>query len=334
MSRSSAFGGIDAETLARRASSFGGQAAAYARERPDYPDDAVLWALEPVSGRVPLRVLDLGAGTGKLTEVLLRHTSELAEGAETIADTGTAGTVRGAGSTRGTRGTGTAGAAGITGIAGIGGGAETAETPEAVRSVQGTRARGTRSAVITEVIAVEPDPAMLDQLRRRLPGAQALTGSAERIPLPDGSVDAILVGQALHWFDLDRALPEMARVLTPGGVLAGIWNLDDDQIPWVRGLKKVARSTVSFTNWRSEEIPLRGPWFQRVEQARFPHVQRRTAETMAATIATHSHVLTLPNSERAELLARVVDYLRSTPETAHGEFELPIITAVVRVPRE
>ncbi|MGW4426500.1 class I SAM-dependent methyltransferase [Streptosporangium sp. NPDC004631] len=269
MSRSSAFGGIDAETLARRASSFGGQAAAYARERPDYPDDAVLWALEPVSGRVPLRVLDLGAGTGKLTEVLLRHTSELAEGAK-----------------------------------------------------------------VAEVIAVEPDPAMLDQLRRRLPEAQALTGSAEKIPLPDGSVDAILIGQALHWFDLDRALPEMARVLTPGGVLAGLWNLDDDQIPWVRELKRVARSTVSFTNWRSEEIPLRGPWFQEVEQARFPHVQRRTAETMAATIATHSHVLTLPDSERAELLARVVDYLRSTPETAHGEFELPIITAVVRAPRE
>ncbi|MEV8633869.1 class I SAM-dependent methyltransferase [Streptosporangium sp. NPDC051023] len=256
MSGSSAFDSLSPETLARRASSFGGQAAAYARERPDYPDAAVLWALEPVADRVPSRVLDLGAGTGKLTEVLLRH--------------------------------------------------------------------------VTEVVAVEPDSAMLAQLRRRLPGVPAMEGSAEEIPLPDGSVDAILVGQAMHWFDLDRAVPEMARVLTPGGVLAGLWNLDDDQVPWVKGLKRVAASTVSFTRWRPDLVTLRGPRFPVVEQARFPHGQRRTAESMAATIATHSHVLTLPESERDELLGRVVDYLRSTAETAQGEFELPITTMTVR----
>ncbi|GHE30995.1 putative methyltransferase [Streptosporangium violaceochromogenes] len=256
MSRSSPFDGITPESSALRASSFGGQAAAYARERPGYPDAAVVWALEPVRDRVPLRVLDLAAGTGKLTEVLLRH--------------------------------------------------------------------------VSEVVAVEPDTAMLDELRRRLPGVRALTGTAERIPLPDGSVDAILAGQAMHWFDLDRAVPEMARVLTPGGVLAGLWNLDDDQVPWVRGLKEVARSSVSFTRWRPALIPLRGRWFRAVEQARFPHGQRRTAESMAATIATHSHVLTLPEPERSELLSGVLDYLRSVPETAHGEFELPITTVTVR----
>lgn len=239
-----------------RASSFGAEAAAYAEERPDYPDDAVLWALEPVSGRAPLRVLDLGAGTGKLTGVLLRH--------------------------------------------------------------------------VTDVVAVEPDAAMLDQLRHRVPGVRAMAGSAEGIPLPDGSVDAILIGQALHWFDLDRAIPEMTRVLTPGGVLAGLWNLDDDQVPWVGRLKEVARSTVSFSRWRPESISLEGPDVLVVENARFPHGQRRTVESMAATIATHSHVLTLPADERAELTARVIDYLRSTPETAHGEFELPIVTVVIR----
>ncbi|MFD0891406.1 class I SAM-dependent methyltransferase, partial [Streptosporangium algeriense] len=73
----SAFPGINPESVARRASSFGGQAEAYARERPDYPDAAVLWALEPVMGHEVPRVLDLGAGTGKLTEVLLRHVTDV-----------------------------------------------------------------------------------------------------------------------------------------------------------------------------------------------------------------------------------------------------------------
>ncbi|MFC3979655.1 class I SAM-dependent methyltransferase [Streptosporangium jomthongense] len=255
----SAFPGIDPESAARRASSFGGQAEAYARERPDYPDAAVLWALEPVRGSQPPRVLDLGAGTGKLTEVLLRH--------------------------------------------------------------------------VTDVVAVEPDPAMLRQFRVRLPRVEALPGGAERIPLPDSSVDAVLVGQAMHWFDLDRAAPEMARVLAPGGVVAGLWNLDDDQVPWVNGLKEVARSTVSRTQWRPDMLELGEPWFGPVEQAWFPHSQRRTAESMVATIATHFHVLTLPEGDRAELLGRIADYLRSTPETARGEFELPITTVVIRALR-
>lgn len=255
----SAFPGINPESAARRASSFGDQAEAYARERPDYPDAAVLWALEPVAVHGAPRVLDLGAGTGKLTEVLLRH--------------------------------------------------------------------------VTDVVAVEPDPAMLRQLRGRLRGVEALPGSAERIPLPDSSVDAVLVGQAMHWFDLDRAAPEMARVLAPGGVLAGLWNLDDDQVPWVNGMKQVSSSAVSRTQWRPDALALGEPWFGAVEQAWFPHSQRRTIESMVATISTHSHVLTLPEGDRAELLGRVADYLRSTPETSGGEFELPITTVVVRTPR-
>ncbi|MBG0831036.1 class I SAM-dependent methyltransferase [Planomonospora sp. ID67723] len=247
---------MDPETLPLRASSFGAQAAAYARERPGYPGAAVRWALGPVRGRAPLRVLDLGAGTGKLTGSLLRHGAE--------------------------------------------------------------------------VVAVEPDPAMLDRLRSGLPEVRALPGTAEEIPLPDGCADAVLVGQALHWFDLDRAVPEIIRVLAPGGVLAGLWNLDDDRVPWVEGLKKVSGSTVSFRRWRPASEPLEGRGFRVVERAEFAHAQRRTAESMTATVATHSHVLTLPEAERADLLARVSGYLRSTPETAHGEFELPIVTVAVR----
>lgn len=244
------------EITALRASSFGGHAEAYAAERPDYPDAAVRWALEPVADRAPLRVLDLAAGTGKLTAALVR--------------------------------------------------------------------------LDAEVVAVEPDQAMLAELRRRLPGVRAMAGTAERIPLADGSVDAIVVGQAMHWFDLGRALPEMSRVLAPGGVLAGLWNLDDDRVPWVKRLKEVSGSRVSFSRWEGHASLAPSPHFPFVEYERFPHAQRRTAESMAATVGTHSHILILPEEERAELMSRVLDYLRETPETARGAFDVPLITVTLR----
>ncbi|WP_143264938.1 class I SAM-dependent methyltransferase, partial [Amycolatopsis lexingtonensis] len=118
------------ETRLRHASSFGAAATAYAEHRPDYASAAVRWALEAAAGP---RVLDLGAGTGKLT--------------------------------------------------------------------------GTLVALGADVTAVEPDPAMLTELRRALPGVDARPGSAEAIPLPDASVDAVLAGNALHWFDMAVAGP-------------------------------------------------------------------------------------------------------------------------------
>ncbi|GLY89530.1 hypothetical protein Airi02_074590 [Actinoallomurus iriomotensis] len=249
---------VTPETHARRASSFGAQAAAYAAERPGYPEAAVRWVLEPVSGRSPLRVLDLGAGTGKLTASLLR--------------TG------------------------------------------------------------AEVVAVEPDSGMLAELRRALPGVRALAGSAERIPLADGSVDAIVVGQAMHWFDLDRAVPEMSRVLTPGGVVGGLWNREDDDVPWVRGYQEIARGWAAVRRRESvAELDL-GPRFPALEQETFRHFQRRTVDSLAATLGTHSHVLVMPEEERAALLDRVRAYLRAIPETA-GEFDLPLVTLTIRATR-
>jgi SAM-dependent methyltransferase len=160
-----------AETADRllHGSSFGAAAAAYAEHRPGYAEIAVRWALEPVRGRRPLRVLDLGAGTGKLTETLVR--------------------------------------------------------------------------LGAEVTAVEPDPGMLAELRRELPSVRSLAGSAEDIPLPDSSADAVLAGQAMHWFDLGRALPEIARVLSPGGVLAALWNVDDDRVPGWRSWPRSASAS-------------------------------------------------------------------------------------------
>jgi len=188
-----------------------------------------------------------------------------------------------------------------------------------------------------EVTAVEPDPQMLAELRRTMPAVRSVPGSAEEIPLPDASLDAVLAGQAMHWFDMNRALPEIARVLRPGGVLAGLWNVDDDRVGWVAGLAEISKrkSSITLTRWRegarqSRQERLVSDLFEAAEVAEFGHGQVRTADSLLATIGTHSHLLVMDEAERVALLARVGDFLRSQPETAHGEFVLPMVTVVLR----
>jgi SAM-dependent methyltransferase len=192
-----------------------------------------------------------------------------------------------------------------------------------------------------DVIAVEPDQEMLAELRRQLPAVRAVEGSAEALPLPDHSVDAVLCGQSLHWFDLDRALPEIARVLTPGGVLAGLWNVDDDRVGWVAGLAALSKSNVTLSHWRAtpeagteQDVLLTGSsWFAPVEEHEFANGQLRSADSLVAAFATHSRILVMDEAERAGTLAAIRDFLHRQPETSAGEFTLPLVTVVLRAVR-
>lgn len=247
--------GIEPELHARRAASFGAAAAAYAEHRPDYPEKALAWGLAG-AGRTPERVLDLAAGTGKVTEGLL--------------------------------------ALGVT------------------------------------VTAVEPDAEMLEELTKALPSVTPLIGTAEEIPLPDASVDAVVVGQAVHWFDLDRAYPEIARVLEPGGVLAALWNHDDESAGWLAELNSLIKTSMS-RRWLSDYEALPGhDAFEPFEKKVFGHKQTRTAESLVATLATHSHMLVAPDAEREAKLRTAREFLDRNPETASGEFDLPLTTTVFR----
>lgn len=181
-------------------------------------------------------------------------------------------------------------------------------------------------------------------MRRTLPTVRALAGSAEAIPLPDASVDAVIAGNALHWFDMDFAGPEIARVLVPGGILAGLWNVIDNRVDWVAGLERVSGSAAigprdTLSSWRVETAGVHLPSiglvarFGSPEQAEFPHGQRRTADSLVATLATRAGLLVMPEQEHEATLGRIRAFLASRPETARGEFTLPMLTGVLRVRR-
>mmetsp|Transcript_23914 Transcript_23914/g.60901 ORF Transcript_23914/g.60901 Transcript_23914/m.60901 type:complete len:399 (+) Transcript_23914:2600-3796(+) len=90
-----------------------------------------------------------------------------------------------------------------------------------------------------DITAAEPSEGMRAAFKRELPGVPILACDAERIPAPDGAYDAVFVAQALHWFDSEAALREIARVLAPGGPLLLVWNMEDRQVPWVADLRDV-----------------------------------------------------------------------------------------------
>ncbi|GAA4535675.1 class I SAM-dependent methyltransferase [Pseudonocardia xishanensis] len=233
---------------------FGSAADDYARHRPDYPAAPVEWALEHTPGP---RVLDLAAGTGKLTARLLER----------------------------------------------------------------------------DVVAVDPDPGMLARLRADLPQVEALEGSAEDIPLPTASVDAVLVGQAIHWFDPERAWPEIARVLRPGGVFAGLWNCDDGAVDWVTGYASaLAHGMANPRGGDGAELDLPEP-FGPTERATFRNDRLTTTDDLVASVRTQSWALASSEEDREAALARMRDYLATRPETASGSFVLPGFTLVLRTLR-
>lgn len=211
--------------------SFGAVAEAYDRARPSYPADAVDWMVG--SGRAS--VLELGAGTGKLTELLV--------------------------------------------------------------------------AAGHDVVATDPLPQMLARLRARVPAARAVVASAEHIPVPSQSVDVVVCAQSFHWFDHEVALPEIARVLRPHGVLALVWNARDEGIPWVRKLGRLldehgARIRASAATELSD--PAReSVHFGWLEHQQFRFWQSLRRDDLFDLVRSRSSVALLEDAEREELLARV-----------------------------
>lgn len=216
-----------------RATSFGTQVRLYNESRPSYPLAAVRWLLSEVrspdatANGSALKIVDLGAGTGKLTGV----------------------------------------------IANLG----------------------------HEVWAVEPDPDMSALIGSNAPTATVLRGKDTNIPLPDESVDAVLVGQAWHWFDHARAEVEIARVLRPGGVLGILWNTYDWATAWVKeydallhnGDPRDASHSLPTVSWSDvEEHTASWQW-------------QRTPAQLVELAGSVSWIMSLPTASKEPLLAQI-----------------------------
>jgi len=169
------------------------------------------------------------------------------------------------------------------------------------------------------VVAVEP----LDEMRALIPAeARAIAGTAEDIPLPDESVDAVFVGQAWHWFDIPRAVAEIHRVLRPGGVLAPMWNLLDAENPVSRALAEVAANDECSSNMLGDDA---GPPFD--PAGRFEAPQRLIVPfalpynraRVAALVSSISVTINAAPDEREQILAA------ATSAVPAGDFFLPWI---------
>jgi SAM-dependent methyltransferase len=234
---------------------FASAADLYERARPSYPQDAIDW-LVAHTGLGPGRtVVDLGAGTGKLTRLLV---------------------------------------------------------PSGAR-----------------VIAVEP----IAEMRAHIDVGEALDGTAEAIPLPDCTADVVTVAQALHWFDQDRALPEIHRVLREDGSLVLVWNMRDLDNPVQRGIEDLLGPM-------RKEVPgqIAGAWREPLARSglfgpatvgEFRIEQQFTTDDLCDRVASTSFVAALPPLERDELLVRVRALTHGIPEP----FAFPYKTEVHLIPR-
>jgi SAM-dependent methyltransferase len=238
------------------AAGFASAADAYERARPSYPREAVAWMAAETGLGAGRTVVDVGAGTGKLTRLL--------------------------------------------------------------------PATGAR------VVAVEPIPEMRALIAA---GVEVVDGTAEELPLPDEFADVVTIAQAFHWFDHERALPELHRVLVPGGFLALFWNSRDLSDPLQRDVEELLAELRGAAlgrregTWRTplEESPLFGP----PRTATFRYEQRFTVADLCERVASTSFVAAMPEDERERLLVRVRELAAGLPEP----FPFPYVTEVHVVPR-
>ncbi len=179
-----------------------------------------------------------------------------------------------------------------------------------------------------ELFAVEPVEGMRSILRASLPEVPVAAATAEQLPFASGSLDAVTVAQAFHWFDAETALPELRRALRPGGRLGLIWNARDRGVDWVDRIWAVMDRVEKRAPWREHEqwsendLPL-DRWFGPVHRATFVHEQPLSPEGVAGRFKGVSHVAVLPADEQARVLDEVRGILASHPDTA-GRDELHI----------
>ena len=154
-----------------------------------------------------------------------------------------------------------------------------------------------------DVHATDPDAAMLAKLSDRLPEVRTSQASAEEIPAGDRSYDVVVCAQAFHWFDHARALPEIARVLKPGGHLSLVWNQRDERVPWVRKLGAIIGTQDQLRE--PAAVLDASSLFDEVEEAEFRFRQQVDQHSIKDLVLSRSNIVTLSPDERETRLAAV-----------------------------
>lgn len=181
------------------------------------------------------------------------------------------------------------------------------------------------------LLALEPVEAMRERLTATNQDIEALAGTAASIPLPDGSVDAIVCAQAFHWFATDEALAEFRRVLAPGGMLGLIWNVRDQTVPWVAALSQIIAPLEGDTPryhsgaWR-QVFPAEGFSFVSERCAAYVH-RGRPADVIINRILSVSFIAAQPEEGRLRVAAQLKALIDQTPDLAgHEEVAFPYET--------
>ena len=157
-----------------------------------------------------------------------------------------------------------------------------------------------------DVHATEPDPQMLAILEKNLAGVRVSQAPAEEIPAGDASYDVVVSAQAFHWFDLDRALPEIARVLRPGGRLSLVWNQRDERIPWVKRLGRIIGTQDQLRD--PVEVLAASGLFGDVETEAFKSWQVVDRNSIQDLVRSRSNIATLPPAEQEAKMAEVLAF--------------------------
>ncbi len=189
----------------------------------------------------------------------------------------------------------------------------------------------TRVAVAlgAEVVAIDPDPEMLTALNRSVPGVPTFVGTAERLPLPDGSVDAAILGQAWHWVDPSAGSAEVGRVLRPGGSLGLIWNIRDETVGWVRRLGEVMGGSRAESMISGGDPPIAEP-FGRLDKRSWPWRRSMTRATLTSMVRSRSYIITAEPEVRARIEAELGTLFDEIGAVGDETVELPYVTYAFR----
>ena len=189
------------------------------------------------------------------------------------------------------------------------------------------------------IIAVEPDERMRAVLTASCPDAEVLEGRGEDIPLPDASVDAVVISAAWHWLNPDQAVPEITRVLRPGGVLGVIWISRDVRVPWVAEFNQLARESReadrrpdgAAAGRRRREVSFPpGTPMSGLEEHTVEYSLPMTKDELVGLLGTYSGVITLDPGRRADFARRVRAFLDRQP---WDSVDLPLICRCFRSTR-